>query len=374
LKEIKILSIAGRSLWLAHRLCRMGFKVRFYDVTEDLGPVSPEDQDGPFLIRKEEGLDPLFLSFFEDQKDLRFLEDGFCLSSPSGNLSASSPNYEMSVQAFKENFYTQAARESSFWYDDFLRSFGKVRFKLSSEWKDESSVFNLKGQFFVRCSHELSHPQRLSLITKRGVSVESVNSVTVKDILSEIKKDFKDWIIDLTITELKLFTGNSIGALDQQLGWTRKRFKIEDLEFKEKLSGLPTWSLWVNSFYKTWKQDNCYIVIKSLDERFLDLWTIEQVYDPKKIKESYKMAESFLNQNFPYVSFTLYETSDFSSNLNTLFPISTGYSEINDTRYMWNSPREWNGFNSELIFSYQTEFSKWLSKNLLNEVKNDITL
>ena len=104
MKEIKILSIAGRSTWLAHTLCRLGFKVKFYDVTDDLGPMSPEDQDGPFLIRKKEGVDPLFFSFFEDQRDMEYLEEGFCLSSPSGNLSSASPSYSASVESFKKDF------------------------------------------------------------------------------------------------------------------------------------------------------------------------------------------------------------------------------------------------------------------------------
>ena len=374
MKEIKILSIAGRSLWLAHTLCRQGLKVRFYDATDDLGPLSSEDQDGPFLLRKEEGVDPLFLSFFEDQKDLRFLDEGFCLSSPSGYLSSYAPNYQDSLKVFKDDFYEHAAKETTFWYDDFLKSFGKVRFKLSSKWKDEFTQFNPIGEFYIRNSEESDHDSKLSLIKKRGVTVEKVDSSRVKNLLLEIRKNYKDWVVDLTVTELRIFTGKPVVDLEQHLGWSRKRFKLQNEKDQKKILSLPQWSLWVSSFYKTWKQENCYILIKSIDQNFLDLWTIEQIYEPEKIQESIKLANDFLVNRFPYVSFSYVEISDFSSNLNTLFPISTGYSEINDTQYMWNSPREWMGFNSDMIFPYQSSFSQWLSKNFLNEVENDITI
>jgi len=370
MKELNVLSIAGRSHWLAHSLCRQGFKVSFFDLTDELGELDPQDQDGPFLLRDKK-CDPLFLSFFNDQKDLRRLDDGFSLSSPSGNLSSMSPAYDKSVEKLKIDFENYASKEASFWYDDFLRSFGKARFRLSSAWKQDANVFEPKGDFFIRSSSSADHEEKLSLLEKRGSKIYKVKINQIETILKEIKSNYKNWVVDLTITELKILMGNTVEEQDLYLGWSRKRFKVLN---DTPLYSIPKWSVWVSSFYKTWKQENFYILLKSDDQKSLDLWSLEQVYSPDKIEESVEMAKSFLKQKLPMINCEFEKTGDFSSSLNTLFPVSTGYSEINDTKYMWNSPREWLGFNSDQGFAYQSDFSKWLAKNFLNEVRNDITL
>jgi|GEM_PF-3251654 len=374
MKEIKILSIAGRSMWLAHSLCRKGFKVKFFDVTDDVGVENISDQDGPFLIKKENNMDHLFLSFFEDKKDLDFIDTGFCFSSSSGHLCSASPNYDSMIEHYKKDFYKNTTEDAIFWYEDFLKSFGKVRFKLSSAWREEPHSLDPFGKFYLRRSEKGDHEKRLSLIEKRGVSVEKITSKDLDSLLPKIRNDFKSWVVDLTVTELKIFTGKTIHDITEQLGWSRKRFKISNEKDSVKLLSLPEWSVWVSSFYKTWKEDNSCILIKSKDNTYIDIWTIEQVYNKEKIDESVKLSQEFLDKNFSYINFEYVERSDLDSKFNSLFPVSTGYSEINDTQYMWNSPREWMSFNSDLVFSYQLDFTKWLSKNLFNEGQNDIKI
>lgn len=374
MKEINILSIAGRSLWLANVLCRQGFKVKLYDVTEGMSGFVTEDVDGPFLVRDEPGIEENFKSFFKDRRDLRLLDQGFCLSCPSGNISGAAKNYEDILSSFNKDFYNEASSEASFWYDDFLKSFGKVRFKKSDEWREESSSFDPEGVFYIRSSEENHHKIKVDTLVQRGVEYIPVDVTDVRQILNLIKSQYKKWIVALTITELKIYTSTSLENLDYQLGWHRKRFVLKRLEDKKKLLSFPVWSVWINSFYKTWKDENLYILIKGKNGNHIDLWSIEAVYNQKSLDLCLENAKHFLSKKLPYVELCFDGVSVPDSNLKTLFPVSTGYSEINDTRFMWNSPREWLSYNSESVYNYQNEFAKWLGKNFLKGTLNDITL
>ncbi len=355
MNKVNILSMGWRSHWLARRLSSIGIKVSLYEVTDQAGWSHPEDIDGPFPFSITLHSPEDFVNPAQEDDAVEQLKAGFCLSTLEGNLAWDALNREQVLSGFKERFEIDSAEGEGFWFHDFLKSFSKTVFKKSSSWSesDDESEFNLKSDLYIRRSDRMTYQTSLDLLRERGVEVQSVSSQDLHRILLEVKEFSKNWIMGLTIAELKLLTATEAEVLKTYassfLGWHRKRFFYES----KNLSSLPTWSVWVNSPFAPWKEENLVILIKGKQGNYLDVWTLEEIYKTETKEDSILRAHDFLNDKFRHVEFAPQKSENLEGALKTLFPVTRGKEVLNDTSYIWNSPMEWKGYGMDLVYDYQ---------------------
>ena len=354
MKKINILSMGWRSHWLARRLCSLGVEVSLYEVTDHAGWTHPEDIDGPFPCSVTSKSPDEFVNITGKEGVLEKLSGGFCLSTKNGNLSWEAQNRDYVLEHFKSEFYREAGADQKFWFEDFLRSFAKSSFKRSSDWSESESQFELESELFIRKSDQKSYQESLDILKNKGVAVIEVNQDELDAILSKVKASPREWIVALTVFELKLLTYNKVESLDTALGWHRKRFFYKE----NKLESLPKWSCWLESSFKPWKEGNLNIVIKGSDgELFLDVWTLEPVYKLGLKEEATKRTLDFLNTKFTHTNFLAQQSENLDGALKTVFPVSQERETLNDTGYIWNSPVEWKGYSMELMYAYQNNLA-----------------
>lgn len=347
MEKINILSMGWRSHWLARRLNSLGVEVTLYELTDQAGWTHPEDIDGPFPFSITSASPEEFVNLSGKQTAVQKLDSGFCMSTPLGNLSWDAQNRDYVLEHFKKSFYKDVEPGQKFWFDDFVKSFGKSSFKKSSLWSEEDKDFNLEAELYLKNSNEHSYHESLVLLKQRGVKVESVLDENLDDILAQVKEKAKEWIVALTIFELKLLTYNKVESLDSMLGWHRKRFFYSG----DCLETLPKWSCWLNSPFKPFKEENLNIIIKSKD--FIDFWTLEPVYQLYIKETSTEKALSFLKDKFSHTEFKPEMSENLNGVLKSLFPVAQEEEPLNDTGYIWNSPFEWKGYDMDLIYEYQ---------------------
>lgn len=343
-----------RSHWLARRLYSLGVEVSLFEVTDHAGWTHPEDIDGPFPCSVTSKSPDEFVNVTGVAGALEKLSGGFCLSTKSGNLSWEAQNRDYVLEHFKDEFYKEAAEGQKFWFDDFLRSFAKSSFKKSSDWLESEPKFELESELFLKKSNKLTYQESLNLLKEKGVTVEEVNQDELDSLLSKVKAAPKNWIVALTVFELKLLTYNKVESLDTALGWHRKRFFYKE----NKLESLPKWTCWLDSTFKPWKEGNLNIVIKASDgELYVDVWTLEPVYKLGIKEEATKRALGFLNKNFVHTQFLAQQSENLDGALKTFFPVSQEREPLNDTGYIWNSPIEWRGYSMDLMYAYQNNLA-----------------
>jgi hypothetical protein len=327
----------------------LGVEVSLFEVTDHAGWSHPEDIDGPFpfSVTLHSPID--FVNLAQVEEAVQPIKTGFCLSTPDGHLAWDALNREAVLKHFEERFKEKAADGENFWFDDFLKSFSKSSFKKASLWQEDDNFFNLKSELYLRRSDRMTYLTSLDLLKERGVDVQSVSRQDISRILQEVKERSKDWIMGLTISELKILTGQDHLDTRDSLGWHRKRFFYES----RNLETLPLWSVWIESPFRPWKESNQVILIKGRQENYLDVWTLEEVYKPGVKDESTELAQSFLSQKFPHTRFAPQQSENLEGALKTLFPVSAEKELINDTNYIWNSPLEWKGYGMDLMYTYQ---------------------
>ncbi len=347
--KVNILSMGWRSHWLARRLKSLGIEVSLFEVTDHAGWSHPEDIDGPFPFSITLHSPEDFVNLAQIDEAVQPLKTGFCLSTPEGNLAWDALNREQVLEGYRESFEKTAVEGESFWFDDFLKSFSKSSFKKASMWAEDESSFNLKSELYLRRSDRMTYMRSLELLKERGVIVQSVSNQDLRRILLEVKENSKNWIMGLTNSELKVLTSNERDSFKANLGWHRKRFFYES----KNLESLPMWSSWLSSPFKPWKEENLVILIKGRQENYLDVWTLEEVYDAEVKEESIAKAHEFLKNKFRFVEFAPQQSENLEGALKTLFPVSTEKEGMNDTNYIWNSPVEWKGYSMDLMYKYQ---------------------
>lgn len=358
-KKIKILSLGWRSHWLANKLKSLGFAVELYEITEHAGWSHPEDIDGPFPFSISADSPEDFVNLSQSSGALLPLEDGFCFSSPDGNFSYESPCKDLFLHQSKRQFKKDYPLAKSFWFDDFLKSFSKSRFKRSSDWALDVASFDISSPIYIRTSERSTYHLSLEILKDRGVCVDSVSSSNLPAILKEVKSKSSDWIVALTISELKILTLNEVEGRDGQLGWNRKRFFYDSGD----LSALPKWSVWLDSYVRPWKEDNLYIIIKGQHGKYIDLWSLEPVYNQEVKIKSLKHAKNFLENKFSFMDFEAQQSENLEGALKTFFPVTSFKKLVNDTSYIWNSPLEWGSYSMESAYEYQSI----LVKNIYSE-------
>lgn len=351
MNRVNILSMGWRSHWLARRLSSLGVEVSLFEVTDQAGWSHPEDIDGPFPFSITLHSPEDFVNLAQEEGAVESVKSGFCLCTPEGSLAWDSLNRDEALSWFNKNFKLHAVEGENFWFEDFLKSFSKTSFKKSSSWSDVEGEepFNLKSDLYLRRSDRMTYLTSLDLLTERGVDVQSVSNQDLHRILLEVKERSQDWIMGLTVSELKLLTTNDRENAESFLGWHRKRFFYES----KNLDSLPLWSVWVNSPYSPWKEENLVIIIKGKQENYIDVWTLEAVYKEEVKEESILKAHKFLKDKFRYVEFVPQQSENLEGSLKTLFPVSSGKELLNDTNYIWNSPVEWKGYSMDLMYKYQ---------------------
>lgn len=347
MKKVNILSMGWRSHWLSRRLNSLGVQVHLYELTSYVNGAEPEDLDGPFPFSITPESPEDFVNFASCEDLAQKLDSGFCMSTPSGNLSWDAQNRNYVLNQFKKVFYSQVKEDQKFWFDDFLKSFGKTIYKKASSWDEEESSFSLESELYFKNSKETTYEESLALLKNRSVEVTSVSKENLDQILNQVKESPEDWVVALTIFELKLLTYNKVESLNSALGWHRKRFFYEG----EKLETLPKWSCWLDSPFKPWKEENLNIIIKN--KNFLDVWTLEPVYQLGLEEASIEKALSFLRSNFTHVGFKPSLNNSLTGVIKTLFPVVQEEEPMNDKGYTWNSPIEWKGYGMDLMYSYQ---------------------
>jgi len=354
MKKINILSMGWRSHWLAKRLFALGVEVSLFEVTDYAGWTHPEDIDGPFPFSIGTRSPEDFVKTVDDEGALEKLTGGFCLATPKGHLSWEAQNRDFVLEHFRSEFLATAAEGQKFWFDDLLRSFAKSSFKRSSDWKKSDTKFDLESELYLKTSKKQTYFESLENLKQKGIAVHVVDQSSLDDILGRVKEGPKDWIVALTVFELKLLTNTKVESLSTALGWHRKRFFYKE----NKLESLPKWSCWVKSAFKPWKEENFNIIIKGSDgELYLDVWTLEPIYKQNLKEESTKRTLSFLNQKFAHTHFLAQQSDNLDGALKTLFPVSQEQERLNDTGYIWNSPLEWQGYGMDLMYKYQNELA-----------------
>ncbi len=349
MNKVNILSIGWRSHWLARRLKSLGVEVSLIELTSHLDWSDPEDIDGPFPFSITLHSPEDFVNLTKTDDTICPLKTGFCLSTPSGNLSWDALNRQAVLEGFKNEFEEKALENKSFWFNDFLKSFSKSSFKKALLWSKEEEGFNLKSELYLRRSEKKTYLKSLELLRKHGVKVELVSNEDLFKILLEIKENSNDWIMSLTTLELKILTSNKKNNIKNFLGWHRKRFFYKS----KNLEALPVWFIWLDSPFKPWKEENFIISIKGRQNNYLDIWTLEEVYNKKVKTESTEKIHDFLQSKFKFVEFTSKQSDNLEGSLKTLFPVSDEKGFLNDTNYTWNSPVEWRGYSMNLIYKYQ---------------------
>ncbi len=349
MNKVNILSMGWRSHWLANRLKSLGIKVLLIEVTNHLDWSDPEDIDGPFPFSITLHSPEDFVNFIRADDIIHPLKTGFCLSTPLGNLSWDALNRGAVLQVFKDEFKKKVLEDKNFWFDDFLKSFSKSSFKKALLWSEEKEVFNLESELYLRRSDKKTYLKSLEFLKKQGVQVQLASNQDLRKILLEVKENSKDWIISLTVSELKILTSNEKNNIRNGLGWHRKRFFYES----KNLGALPVWSIWLNSPFKPWKEENFIIIIKGGQDNYLDIWTLEEVYNKKMKTESIEKIQDFLKNKFRFVEFAPKQSENLGGLLKTLFPVSYGKEVLNDTNYIWNSPIDWRGYSMNLMYRYQ---------------------
>lgn len=348
-KAVNILSLGWRSHWLAAELALRGSKVTLYDITDHAGWSHPEDIDGPFPVSFDQELPSSFVHLSIPEGAVKSLSEGFSISSPEGVCCFGCPNYKDVLENWKESFYGRAPEASSFWLDDFLKSFARSRFLPSQEWKSDDKPYLTNNEQFFRKSDRTTFRSSLKILEERSVQIVPIQTYNLESFLNEVRKDPAKWVVSLTVPELRILTHNEVPDLEESLGWHRKRFFFES----SKLHSLPDWSVWTKSSFKSWKGLNQIIVVKGDQSDFLDLWTLLPVYNETAVKETEEKLFTFLEENFPYVEFKAQQSTNLEGALKTMFPIVTGTSLQNDLNFIWNSPREWGGYRLDLQFEYQ---------------------
>jgi len=269
-------------------------------------------------------------------------------------LSWDAQNRDYVLEHFRSEFYQEAAEGEKFWFDDFLRGFGKSHFKRSSDWLESDSKFDLESDLYMKRSRKETYDESLKFLALKGLRVYQLSSEDLEAVLLKVKERPQDWIMALTIFELKLLTQTKVEGLSSALGWHRKRFFYQG----KKLESLPNWSSWLGSPFKPWKDGNLNILIKSSNEEsFVDVWSLEHVYREDAKESSCQRTLSFLKDRFPYVEFVLEQNNNLEGHLKTVFPVSYEKAVQNDSGYIWNSPIEWKGYAMDLMYEHQNKLA-----------------
>lgn len=349
MNKVNILSMGWRSHWLARRLKSLSVETSLFEVTNHAGWSHSEDIDGPFPFSITLHSPEDFVNLAQIDEAVQPLKTGFCMSTDAGNLAWDSLNREGALSGFQKNFELNAGEDESFWFDDFLKSFSKSSFKKASLWSEDESSFNLKSDLYIRRSDRMTYSRSLELLEERGVEVQLVSNQDLRRVLLEAKENSKNWIIGLTTSELKVLTSNERTSFNGTIGWHRKRFFYES----KNLESLPLWSVWVNSPFRPWKEENLVVIIKGRQDNYIDVWTLEEVYRCE-VKEGFiAKAHDFLRAKFRYIDFAPQQSENLEGLLKTFFPVSNEKEILNNTNYIWNSPREWKGYSMDLMYKYQ---------------------
>jgi hypothetical protein len=81
-----IVSAFGRGNWMAKELAEKGWQVTLVDVTKKLGPMDPEDAEGPFGLFEASDLMPTQKSRLDDEGEIQSVRQGFTLWLEDGPL------------------------------------------------------------------------------------------------------------------------------------------------------------------------------------------------------------------------------------------------------------------------------------------------
>lgn len=351
-----------RSHWLAKRLTSLGVQVNLYELTEHAGWSHPEDIDGPFPFSITSKSPSDFVNSVGEKESLVKLDSGFCMSTEDGNLAWEAQNRDYVLENLKKSFYQVADEKQKFWFEDFLKSFGKSFFKKSSDWKSSEPTFDLETDLFLRRSDKSAYKDSLYSLKECGVQVHEVDAKNLDDLLSKVKECPQEWIVSLTIFELKLLTYNKVESLDTALGWHRKRFFYSGEGAYPNLESLPAWSCWLKSPFRPWKDENLNILIKGQEgqnnsDSFIDVWTLEPIYKLDIKEQATQKALSFLEEKFSYVDFSPQLNESLGGALKSLFPVAQEQEPLNDSGYIWNSPIEWEGYSMDLMYKFQNSLA-----------------
>lgn len=344
LEDVVIVSAFGRGNWLAMELKQKGWKVTLVDVSEKLGPWSPEDVEGPFGFLES-------TEITESQKERLLkvgesflVEPGMTFWLPGGPLECRSDLTDFQLQKWQKTQGLSIAKEVQEYLrtsPQFVREQTKMRQQINKLSFDDTWLAGLAHQLadsayaenhvalgqgqalpvfaplWVRRITEKSRQQDLEACEEAGVRVRSranvldvrtgqrhMDAIEIEDNAAGVEKARAFvWMLSAAETEKthprvaqKLFPK---GAVEPEWYWTRYRVALKGRVYSEQL---PAQIVVVDDMHLPWTHANLLVLRQSAEPGQIDVWArlpLWARFDTEYQKELGREIEKRIDQRLP---------------------------------------------------------------------------
>lgn len=308
-RDIVLVSVFGRSNWLALELSQLGLNVTLVDLSEQFGHWAPEDWEGPFGLFQSELLSQSMMARLHEEDYFDSVDEGFVIWLPTGPIDLMGTH---SAYLLEKNGISVEAL-------NYIQRFDSLNVKDKQKIKKEFEASSFRASWFVELSHQLASPayysntqglksvrplplfsplsirrvsrkgyeRSLSYVESKNVNV--VRKARLKDIYS-VKKQIESlevesphfsgvlladqFVMSMSSSELlhiskRLSEQLKPSVIEPAWVWMRYRFELTGTDL---ISTLPKKMVVINDLDLNWTHSNLALVQKTVSENEFDFW------------------------------------------------------------------------------------------------------
>ena len=307
--DVALISVFGRSHWLASELAEKGLKVALVDVSSHMGRWTPEDWEGPFGLFHADVFSASQKERLSEDDYHESIDEGFVLWLKSGPIDLKGPlaSFWMEKYNLKGPLLTYLSA-----YDNLSTAEKKDLQQGLAKWPYQQKWFallahQLARHVYIPNEEALSYGRPLSLfspysvrrVSRRGLEkslswceqkgVKVYQNVQVVDMQKENKScaaieiqsshseilNSHHFIWSLSSEETYRFPNKfsetffPSGPTESQWCWMRFRIKLKDTS---ATNILPLKFMMIKDLHLPWTHENMCLVQKTVQEHTFDVW------------------------------------------------------------------------------------------------------
>lgn len=404
--SVSIVSVYGRSIWLASELSRKGFDVTLVDVTASLGRWSPEDREGPFGYFSSEYITSTQEERITAEDYIDPVTDGLVLwtdEGPRDFKGAISRHWLKQVDplGFQRDYITQFHKLNSSKKKEMQKDLNSMSFEetwisllshqlASTEYADNINSFNSScpldffNSYYVKRTSRRSVHKIFDWCETQGIKV--IRGHKIGDLAFEqgklkvieiensdvgtLTSDYYVWALSSSETQFsfkKAYESIFENKINQsQWYWTRYRTEISNEQIFETL---PKKFLIIEDKDLSWTHENLLLLQKTETGKQIDVWLripTEHRFHLDYLKEIENKVVNILTNKLPSTEIKITEhPQEYNYSYSQLgpevFPVyEEGFKSIGSSikNVFLDGPEHWVQFSTFGRFSNQTQILK----------------
>jgi hypothetical protein len=385
--ELAVVSIFGRGDWLAFELAKAGVPTLYLDISDQMGPWTPEDWEGPFGFIKFDSSVPGINEKLVNEDPAMEQNNGFALWLNDGPLEMRGPTTEhrlLNLGLNEKSFMADGGSYSKNWPYCFMQNYSCAFDLDHTKINSQFSPFMINKEFFTRHATRKGRQSVLKWLTDNKVTV--LSGVKMEDVLLSTKSKieglqifeqeskqvkFNQAIICLTNEELEFVSSKAAAKIlnaeinEPTWAWMRGRIGVEASLVREQI---PDHTVILQNNLLPIAHQNGMILRRTDSEDMFDLWMklpSEQRFNREYIEGEYQRACDVLSFCLKGISVV---TKDFPQEYNYT------YSELGPSRNPIFTGSRLNSYKTNLSNVYQSHPMVWGGLDLNSMIKSQYSL